>query len=128
MNKLMNISNNTYEYEQYTDYIFKKTVQKYANGLLKFLNIPYKIHNMILSEIADKGPKLHRLDFAGEVMKDNEEICLILECQSRLPTKEDIKRFFSICILIEHFEKSENRIIYPLQRRCTVQYKRICPE
>lgn len=94
MNKLMNISNNTYEYEQYTDYIFKKTVQKYANGLLKFLNIPYKIHNMILSEIADKGPKLHRLDFAGEVMKDNEEICLILECQSRLPTKEDIKRFF----------------------------------
>ena len=94
MNKLTNISNKDYEYEQYTDYIFKKTVQKYANGVLKFLNIPYRIHNIILSEIASKGPKLYRLDFAGEAMKNNEEICIILECQSRLPTDEDVKRFF----------------------------------
>ena len=94
MNDLKNISNENYEYLHYTDYVFKQTVQKRANGLLKFLNIPYRIHNIILSEVASKGPALHRLDFAGEAMKNDEIICLILECQSRLPTDEDIKRFF----------------------------------
>lgn len=73
---------------------FKKTLQKYENGVLKFLGIPYTINNMILSEIADCGPNIHRLDFAGEVIKDGEIICIILECQSRLPTDEDVKRFF----------------------------------
>ncbi|WP_298501724.1 hypothetical protein [uncultured Methanobrevibacter sp.] len=94
MNDLKNIPNENYEYLHYTDYVFKQTVQKRANGLLKFLNIPYRIHNIILSEVASKGPALHRLDFAGEALKNNEIICLILECQSRLPTEEDIKRFF----------------------------------
>lgn len=94
MDKLNYISNNNHEYKQYHDYIFKKTIQKYANGVLKFLGIPYWIDNMILSEIADCGPSLHRLDFAGEALKNNEIICIILECQSRLPTDRDVKRFF----------------------------------
>ena len=87
----MAISN---EYHQYTDFIFKRTVQKYANGVLKFLNIPYEIDNIILSEIASAGPKISRLDFAGEVTKNGESICIILECQTRLTTEEDITRFF----------------------------------
>lgn len=82
------------KYSQYTDFIFKKTVQKYANGVLRFLDIPYEIENIILSEIADTGPKIHRLDFAGIVKKGSEEICLILECQKKLPTEDDITRFF----------------------------------
>ena len=50
-------NSNENKYTQYTDFIFKKTVQKYANGVLKFLNIPYKIQDMILSEIANTGLK-----------------------------------------------------------------------
>ncbi len=51
MNRLKNISKKELEYNQYTDYIFKRTVQKYANGVLKFLKIPYEITNMISSEL-----------------------------------------------------------------------------
>lgn len=94
MDKLKYISNKEYEYKQYTDYIFKKTVYRYANGVLKFPEIPYKITNIISSEIASFEPKLHRLDFVGEAEKDGENICLILECQSKLPTDDDITRFF----------------------------------
>lgn len=43
----------TKRYYQYTDYVFKRAVQKYADGVLKFLNIPYRIDSMILSEVAD---------------------------------------------------------------------------
>lgn len=49
--RLKNISKKELEYNQYTDYIFKRTVQKYANGVLKFLKIPYEITNMISSEL-----------------------------------------------------------------------------
>ena len=96
MDKLKYISkeNDEEKYKHYHDFVFKKILQKRANGVLKFLNIPYEIHNFILTEIASKGPKLHRLDFAGESIADGEEICIILECQSRLPTDEDVKRFF----------------------------------
>ena len=75
-----------YRYPHYTDYVFKRTIQKYANGVLKLLNIPYEINNIILSEITSFGPKLHRLDFASEAIKNGEDICFVLECQSELPT------------------------------------------
>lgn len=90
----LNKSQDNNKYHQYTDYIFKATLKKYANGVLKFLNSPYKIQNIIISEITDFGPKIHRLDFAGIVKKKDEEICLMLECQSKLPTEDDIARFF----------------------------------
>lgn len=123
---------NRNKYSQYTDFIFKKTVQKYANGVLKFLDIPYEIENIILSEIADAGPKIHRLDFAGIVKKGSEEICLILECQKKLPTEDDITRFFQyvsslrvlknrkvelyiLCITKAAYEKKE----YVLNDGCT---------
>lgn len=93
MNELNYISNDN-TYEQYHDYVFKKILQKRANGVLKFLGIPYEINSIILSEIASRGPKLHRLDFACEITIDGEIFCIILECQSRLPTDEDVKRFF----------------------------------
>lgn len=85
---MKSIKDKKYEYKQYSDYIFKSTVQKRANGVLKFLEIPYTINNIILSEISAFGPQLHRMDFVGE------DICLILECQSKLPTDDDISRFF----------------------------------
>ena len=94
MNQLNTISKREKEYKHYHDYVFKEILQKRANGVLKFLGIPYEINNIILSEIASKGPSLHRLDFVGEVRNENEEFCIILECQSRLPTDEDIMRFF----------------------------------
>ena len=40
-------SQTDYEYHQYNDYVFKMTLKKYADGVLKFLNIPYKIQNVI---------------------------------------------------------------------------------
>lgn len=47
-----------------------------------------------MSELTSIGPNIHRIDFAGEADADGEEICLIVECQSMLPTEDDIKRFF----------------------------------
>lgn len=94
MNRLKNISKNELEYNQYTDYIFKRTVQKYANGVLKFLKIPYEITNMISSELTSSPPHIHRMDFVGEAERGGEEICIILECQSKLPNDDDITRFF----------------------------------
>ena len=94
MEKLKNISQKEYEYPHYNDYVFKQTIQKYTNGILKLLEIPYKVQNIILSELTSYGPKIHRLDFAGEAIKNGEDICIILECQSELPTDEDIMRFF----------------------------------
>ena len=94
MNRLKNNSNTKYEYSQYTDYIFKKTVQGYANGVLKFLNIPYEITGILSSELTSSPPQIHRMDFVGEAKKGGEEICIILECQSRLPSDDDITRFF----------------------------------
>ena len=94
MNSLSYISKQKRNYYQYNDYIFKQTVQRRANGVLKLLGIPYTINNIILSEITDLGPKIHRLDFAGETIKNGEDICFVLECQSQLPTDDDILRFF----------------------------------
>lgn len=55
MNRLKNISKNELEYNQYTDYIFKRTVQKYANGVLKFLKIPWNHkHDFIRTYKLDK--------------------------------------------------------------------------
>ena len=64
------------------------------NGLLEFVEIPYRIHDIFISEITDFGPKIRRLDFVGEAENDSQIITLILECQSTPPTDEDIKRFF----------------------------------
>jgi predicted transposase/invertase (TIGR01784 family) len=94
MDKLKNISQKEYEYKQYTDYVFKRTVERRANGVLKFLQIPYEIDNIFVSEITNIGPKIHRLDFVGEVKKNGENICIIMECQTKLPTEDDVLRFF----------------------------------
>ena len=82
------------KYSQYNDYAFKKIVLERSDGLLKFMEIPYSVERMISSELTDIDPKIHRLDFAGTVLKDDEEISLILEFQSNLPTDDDITRFF----------------------------------
>ncbi|MBQ9026508.1 MAG: hypothetical protein IJ104_09070, partial [Methanobrevibacter sp.] len=72
----------------------KHTIPTYSNGVLKLLGIPYKLNNIILSEITNYGPKIHRLDFAAEAIKNGEDICFILECQSQLPNDDDLLRFF----------------------------------
>jgi len=101
------------KYSQYHDFIFKRTVEKYANGILKFLNIPYEIQNVISSEITDFGPQIHRLDFVCEVKKGNKEITLIIECQSKLPNEDDIKRFFQYVSTFRIF-KNRNVELYIL--------------
>ena len=107
MNQFENISRKNYQYKQYNDYIFKYNLEKRANGVLSFLNIPYKITKIILSELTNFGPKIHRLDFAGEAQKGSKEICLILECQSLLPTEEDILRFFQYISSLRVLKKQE---------------------
>ncbi|WP_305556140.1 hypothetical protein [Methanobrevibacter sp. V74] len=92
MNSKIDISNKTYG--QFNDYIFKAILHSRANGLLKFMNIPYTIKKVLLSEYISLGPSISRLDFVCEAEKDGKRTSLILECQSTLPTGEDIKRFY----------------------------------
>lgn len=112
------------EYKQYHDYVFKKITQKYTEGALKLMGIPFKIKRLIVSEIASDGPKIQRLDFACEVEKDGETICLILECQSRIPTEEDIKRFFQyVTSLINLKGKKVELYILTLQKPLKDKYE-----
>lgn len=57
-------------YLQYNDYYFKSVLRQRANGLLKFVGIPYRIDTMILSEYTTVGPGISRIDFAGDVKSD----------------------------------------------------------
>ena len=75
------------KYLHYTDYIFKRSLEKYANGILKFLNLPYTIKKINQSEITDYGPKIRRLDFTGDVTTQAKTLSLILECQTYIPTE-----------------------------------------
>ena len=95
-----------YEYNHYNDYAFKNILLNRANGLLKFAEIPYKIKRMMISEVTNLGPSISRLDFVGEAEKEGNLISLILECQTKLPTDEDIKRFFQYVSSIRIFKDS----------------------
>lgn len=95
-----------YEYNHYNDYAFKSILLNRANGLLKFAEIPYKIKRMMISEVTNLGPSISRLDFVGEAEKEGNSISLILECQTKLPTDEDIKRFFQYVSSIRIFKDS----------------------
>ena len=100
-------------YPQYNDYYFKSVLRQRANGLLRFVGIPYQIDTMILSEYTTVGPGISRIDFAGDVKSDEKNITLILECQSELPTDEDIKRFFQYVSSLRIF-KNNNVELYIL--------------
>lgn len=95
-----------YEYNHYNDYVFKSILLDRANGLLKFAEIPYNIKRMMISEVTNLGPSISRLDFVGEAEKEGNSISLILECQTKLPTDEDIKRFFQYVSSIRIFKDS----------------------
>ena len=38
------------DYRHFNDYVFKSILQKRANGLLKFVKIPHRIDNVLISE------------------------------------------------------------------------------
>ena len=95
------------KYNHYNDYVFKSILHRRANGLLKFMKIPYKIRKIILSELTTITPHIHRMDFVGEVDDENDEICLILECQTNLPTEDDITRFFQYVSSLRVFKNSK---------------------
>ena len=105
MSKNIKISDK--KYSHYNDYIFKNILQKRSNGLLKFVKIPYRINKMLISEYTNLGPKISRLDFVGEAEKDGNIISLILECQTNLPTDDDIKRFFQYVSSIRIFKDND---------------------
>ena len=93
-------------YSHHNDYIFKSILQRRANGLLKFLDIPYEINRMLISEYTNLGPSISRLDFVGEAEKNEKTISLIIECQSNLPTDDDIKRFFQYVSSLRIFKNN----------------------
>ena len=95
------------KYLHYSDYIFKRSLEKYANGVLKFLNLPYTIKKINQSEITDYGPKIRRLDFTGDVTTQAKTLSLILECQTYIPTEDDLKRFFQYIALIRSFKNHD---------------------
>lgn len=78
-----------------------------------FANIPYAINRMLISEVTNLGPSISRLDFVGEAEKDGKTVSLILECQTKLPTEDDIKRFFQYISSIRIF-KDNNVELYIL--------------
>lgn len=92
MTKEINILD--YTYGHYNDYNFRGVLLQRANGLFKFVKIPYRINRMLISEFTNLGPSISRMDFVGEGEYNGKIISLILECQTKLPTDEDIKRFF----------------------------------
>lgn len=94
-------------YPQYNDYDFKSILLRRANGLLKFIGIPYDITSLMLSEYTSLSPGISRIDFAGEAVKDNKVISLILECQTQLPTEDDIKRFFQYVASLRVFKNND---------------------
>ncbi len=100
-------------YSHYNDFYFKSVLHKRANGLLKFIGIPYKIERIILSEYTTLEPGISRIDFAGDARKDGKTVSLILECQSKLPTDEDINRFFRYVASLRIF-KNNNVDLYIL--------------
>lgn len=95
------------EYPHYHDYNFKSVLQERANGLLKFLGIPYLLLSVMMSEFTTIGPGISRIDFAGGAQKKDKVITLILECQSKLPTDEDIKRFFQYVSSMRIFKNND---------------------
>ncbi len=101
------------KYSQYNDFYFKSLLLKRANGVLRFLALPYEVTNFILSEYTTAGPGISRIDFAGDAKKDEKTVSLILECQSKLPTEEDIKRFFQFVSSLRIF-KNNNVELYIL--------------
>lgn len=101
------------QYAQYNDYAFKSILLERANGLLEFVKIPYKIKKTLISEVTNLGPSISRLDFVGEAENGGETISLILECQTKLPTDDDIKRFFQYISSIRIF-KDNNVELYIL--------------
>ncbi|WP_295603191.1 hypothetical protein [uncultured Methanobrevibacter sp.] len=94
-------------YPHYYDYNFKSVLQERANGLLKFIGIQYRLLSVMMSEFTTIGPGISRIDFAGGVQKKDKVITLILECQSKLPTDEDIKRFFQYVSLMRIFKNND---------------------
>lgn len=68
---------------------------------------------MLISEVTNLGPSISRLDFVGKAEKDGKTVSLILECQTKLPTEEDIKRFFQYISSIRIF-KDNNVELYIL--------------
>ena len=95
------------QYAQYNDYAFKSILLERANGLLKFVNIPYRINRTLISEVTNLGPSISRMDFVGEAEKDGKTASLILECQTKLPTDDDIKRFFQYISSIRIFKDND---------------------
>ena len=95
------------KYVHYNDYNFKGILESRANGLLKFIGIPYTMQTRIMSEYTNIDPGISRIDFAGEAIKDGKRICLILECQSKLPNDDDIKRFFQYVASLRIFKNMD---------------------
>jgi predicted transposase/invertase (TIGR01784 family) len=93
-----------YNYPQYNDYAFRSILQKRANGLLKFVKIPYRLNRMLISEVTNFGPSISRMDFVGEADGDGKTISLIIECQTNRPTDDDIERFFQYVSSIRIFK------------------------
>lgn len=107
------------KYLQYNDYYFKSILQKRANGLLDFVKIPFRITKVLVSEYNNLGPHISRLDFVGEAVGENQTFILILECQTNLPTDDDIRRFFQYVASL-HVFKDNNVELFIL---CTEKSK-----
>lgn len=111
------------QYAQYNDYTFKSILLERANGLLEFAKIPYKINKTLISEVTNLGPSISRLDFVGEAERDGKTISLILECQTKLPSDDDLKRFFQYSSSIRIFKDNDVELYILCIERHLIQKK-----
>lgn len=93
------------KYKQFNDYYFKENLKHRTNGILKFMGIDYKIKRLLSTELTNIGPKINRIDFAAEATDGENIISLIIECQTKLPTDDDIERFFQYVASLRVFKK-----------------------
>ena len=102
MSSNLNISDEIYHH--YNDFNFKSILLKRASGLLRFVKIPYEITSVLSNEYTNLGPHISRVDFVCEARNSKETICLIVESQTKLPTEDDINRFFQYASTLRIFK------------------------
>lgn len=82
------------------DMTFKDIANNSINELLEFVNIDYKVTESVKTEFSELKNKRYHLDYVG---KTKDKIYIHIEFQTKIPTKEDLKRIFTYAALLHEF-------------------------
>ena len=103
--------NNDYSHKQYHqihDFSMKSVLDKRANGVFKFAGIDVEIISVIQQEFRSIDLiKTNRVDIVGDGHRRGQPITAIMECHSRIPTKDDILRFAQYITTVFFFKNNK---------------------